>query len=544
MNQGHSLSTLCLHLFHKLGLIGHFGLDPAGCHSFFRLVESGYHANNPYHTALHAADVTQAIAVFSSQPKIAKHLTKLELLAALTAAVCHDLDHPGVNEKYLVSTGSHLAVLYDNRSVLENHHWRSAIACFIESGLARYLTDSQFSEFADLVRSMVLATDISRQQEFLKLLKHFLDTGDCDMALPPRRHFILQIAIKCADISNPCRLWPVSRLWSLRCCEEFFRQGDAERELGLPLTPFCDRFNCTVAKLQQGFYTIICEPLYKEWHRFLASPLSASLLTNLYTNQAIWEQEVMQQELIPAPEPMVMPEEETVQDQEIQSEDASIRAQQLLLLQSANSLKLTRRQSLPASDPFHRIFDQMIQPEVEQPRGTHLRRNYSLTDRRRSSLLRGLHVRSSLKPLRGRVSRPASVCLENPETGAGRTSSCRPLLQNKENPCLHSSYERLSRRRGSAPSNLVLADSLRVPLSATPPGLLRQQNSLSASNRRGSLPTDLLNDSLPKQLRSRVSGKGKGLLRRRSMGPELLNLVPGHQQAIKERQLVQKYINR
>jgi len=232
----------------------------------------------------------------------------------------------------------------------------------------------------------------------------------------------------------------------------------------------------------------------------------------------------------------------------------------------------------------------MIQPDVEQPRATHLRRNYSLTDRRRSSLLRGLHVRSSLKPLRGRVSRPASVCLENPETG-GRTSNwplqnkenqensmevstedhnnmdnipCNPLLHTlpdqdkatmeKENSCLHSSYERLTRRRGSAPSNLVLADSLRIPLSATPPGLLRQQNSLSASNRRGSLPTDLLNDSLPKQLRARVSGtvcnngggpgKRAGLLRRRSMGPELLNLVPQHQQAIKERQLVQKYINR
>jgi len=79
---GHSLSTLCLHLFHQLGLIRHFGLDPADCHSFFRLVEAGYHSANPYHTAMHAADVTQAIAVFISQPKIAKHLTKLELLAA------------------------------------------------------------------------------------------------------------------------------------------------------------------------------------------------------------------------------------------------------------------------------------------------------------------------------------------------------------------------------------------------------------------------------------------------------------------------------
>ena len=293
---------------------------------------------------------------------------------------------------------------------------------------------------------------------------------------------------------------------------------------------------------------------------------------------------MLQQELIPTAEPMVMPDEAEARQEE-QEKIKIEAASKVQLLQTTTSLKLTRRQSLPASDPFHRIFDQMIQPEVEQPRASHLRRNYSLTERRRSSLLRGLHVRSSLKPLRGRVSRPASVCLENPETG-GRTSNwplqnkenqensmevstedhnnmdnipCNPLLHTlpdqdkatmeKENSCLHSSYERLTRRRGSAPSNLVLADSLRIPLSATPPGLLRQQNSLSASNRRGSLPTDLLNDSLPKQLRARVSGtcnggKRAGLLRRRSMGPELLNLVPQHQQAIKERQLVQKYINR
>ena len=310
----------------------------------------------------------------------------------------------------------------------------------------------------------------------------------------------------------------------------------------------------------------------------------------LFQTQAIWEQEVMQQELIPAAEPMVMPDEAEAEQEEETKIKMETAGKVQLLQNTTTSLKLTRRQSLPASDPFHRIFDQMIQPEVEQPRASHLRRNYSLTERRRSSLLRGLHVRSSLKPLRGRVSRPASVCLENPETG-GRTNNwplqnkenqensmevsteehnnmdnipCNPLLHSlpdqdkaameKENSCLHSSYERLTRRRGSAPSNLVLADSLRIPLSATPPGLLRQQNSLSASNRRGSLPTDLLNDSLPKQLRARVSGtvcnngggpgKRAGLLRRRSMGPELLNLVPQHQQAIKERQLVQKYINR
>merc|ERR550525_1331023 len=120
-------------------------------------------------------------------------------------------------------------------------------------------------------------------------------------------------------------------------------------------------------------------------------------------------------------------------------------------------------------------------------------------------------------------------------TSCNNPNNLPDLLQDKvamekENSgTLHSSYERLTRRRGSAPSNLVLADSLRVPLSSctqqqqqqqqqqqvplsscTPPGLLRQQNSLSASNRRGSLPTDLLNESLPKQVRARVSGTSGG----------------------------------
>jgi len=565
---GHSLSTLCIHLFHSLGLISSFGMDPAEVFAFFRLVERGYHSGNPYHTSLHAADVTQAIAVFCTQPCIAKHLSQLELLAVLTAAVCHDLDHPGVNEKFLVSAGSHLAVLYDNVSVLENHHWRSAIACFVESGLTKYVTETQFAEFTDLVRSLVLATDISRQQEFLTQFRYFLDSSELDTSQLNHRHFVLQIAIKCADISNPCRTWPVSRLWSLRACEEFFRQGDSERDLGLLLTPICDRFNVTVAKVQVGFYRFVAEPLFKEWHRFLNCSLSEAMLKNLYSNQAVWEGEVLQEEINSVETPTQPEVEEHPQ--------IPVFAHQPPVQPKLSSLQ--RRLSLPATDPLHRMFDQMTQPDNELPRAAHLRRNFSLTDRRRSSLLRGLHNRSSLKPIRGRVSRPASVCLENTENiRLNRTLQSRenrlsdqycmdvsaeePMKCNtnsskpdslaadveKENNGLHSALQtRLTKRRGSAPSNLVLGDC-RIP-SNTPANIIKQQNCLSVTTRRGSLPSELLNNSLPKQLRNRVisnSGNGNkrpGLLRRRSMGPELLSF--GTNQFTKERQLVQKYLNR
>ena len=32
--------------------------------------------------------------------------------------------------------------------------------------------------------------------------------------------------------------------------EEFFRQGDREREIGLEISPMCDRYNATIEKSQ------------------------------------------------------------------------------------------------------------------------------------------------------------------------------------------------------------------------------------------------------------------------------------------------------
>ena len=537
-------------------------MDPSDVLGFFRLVERGYHSGNPYHNALHASDVTQAIHVYCQQAAILPHLSPLEVLAALVAAVSHDLDHPGVNEKFLVSTGSHLAVLYDNVSVLENHHWRSAVSCFIDSGLARYLTDSQFLEFTDLVRALILATDISRQQEFLTQFRYFLDKGELNLSLPHHRQFILQIAIKCADISNPCRTWNVSKLWSLRACEEFFRQGDLERELGLGLTPICDRFNVTVAKVQVGFYTFVVEPLFNEWDRFLSNDLSKEMLCHFRSNQTKWEEEVLHEDISVSVEFLEPEETEPIMETKTFHPPA--------LVSSAG-----RRMSLPCNDPLLRIFDQMTQPDADLPKAVHLRRNFSLTDRRRSSLLRGLYNRNSLKPGRGRMVRPTSVCLENSESKCTRT--LQPMENRLDSPTsmeycpedptstldlsehpadLHPPgekensgslwfYERLTKRRGSAPSNLVLGDSkVSNPLGSN---LLRQQNNLVLNVRRGSLPSDLLKESLPKQFRNRVltnngagNNKTKGLLRRRSMGPELLSLHQG----VRERQVMQKYLNR
>lgn len=55
-------------------------------------------------------------------------------------------------------------------SVLENHHWRSAIGCLLESGVAEQLTPYR-NELEFQIKDLILATDINRQQEFLTRFK-------------------------------------------------------------------------------------------------------------------------------------------------------------------------------------------------------------------------------------------------------------------------------------------------------------------------------------------------------------------------------------
>lgn len=59
---------------------------------------------------------------------------------------------------------------FQNTSVLENHHWRSAIGCLLESNVAEQLGACRL-ELEQQISSLILATDITRQQEFLSRFK-------------------------------------------------------------------------------------------------------------------------------------------------------------------------------------------------------------------------------------------------------------------------------------------------------------------------------------------------------------------------------------
>lgn len=56
--------------------------------------------------------------------QLAKSLTSYDLLLGLLAAATHDLDHPGVNQPFLIKTDHYLATLYRVRT-----HGSDSIPC-------------------------------------------------------------------------------------------------------------------------------------------------------------------------------------------------------------------------------------------------------------------------------------------------------------------------------------------------------------------------------------------------------------------------------
>lgn len=61
---------------------------------------------------------------------------------------------------------------------------------------------------------------------------------------------VLKNMVHCADLSNPTKTLLLYRQWTERIMEEFFRQGDKERERGMEISAMCDKHTASVEKSQ------------------------------------------------------------------------------------------------------------------------------------------------------------------------------------------------------------------------------------------------------------------------------------------------------
>ncbi|WKX91320.1 hypothetical protein Q1695_009844 [Nippostrongylus brasiliensis] len=258
VSEGHALKYVGFELFNRYGFMDRFKIPLVALENYLHALEQGYSKhNNPYHNVVHAADVTQSSHFMLSQTGLANSLGDLELLAVLFGALIHDYEHTGHTNNFHIQSGSNYALLYNDRSVLENHHVSSCFRLMKEDdkNIFNHLTRDEFRELRNMVIEIVLATDMSTHFVQIKTMKNML-------SLPEGidKNKALCLIVHACDISHPSKPWLLHERWTEGVLEEFFRQGDLEASMGLPYSPLCDRHTVHVADSQIGFIDFIVEP--------------------------------------------------------------------------------------------------------------------------------------------------------------------------------------------------------------------------------------------------------------------------------------------
>ncbi|OZC08947.1 Calcium/calmodulin-dependent 3',5'-cyclic nucleotide phosphodiesterase 1B family protein [Onchocerca flexuosa] len=258
VSEGHALKYVGLELFIQYRFFDRYKIPVQTLENYIAALEVGYSKhNNPYHNIVHAADVTVSSHFMLSQTGFATSLSDLDLLAVIFGAMIHDYQHTGHTNNFHIQTGSHFALLYNDRNVLENHHVSASFRLMKEEdkNILKRLSREEFRELRNLLIEIVLATDMSSHFAQIKTMK-------CMLSSPEGIDKIKAICliVHACDISHASKPWELHSRWTEGVLEEFFRQGDLEASMGLPYSPLCDRNTVHVADSQIGFIDFIVEP--------------------------------------------------------------------------------------------------------------------------------------------------------------------------------------------------------------------------------------------------------------------------------------------
>ena len=112
-----------------------------------------------------------------------------------------------------------------------------------------------------LMITCILSTDMSQHFSELNKLKTRIASSDYE---PKGKDKIstLSMLFHLADIANGTKSWLTCRKWTDLLFEEFFAQGDREREKKQPISYLMDRRTVNIAKSQIGFLDVIIAPAF------------------------------------------------------------------------------------------------------------------------------------------------------------------------------------------------------------------------------------------------------------------------------------------
>jgi len=270
--------------------------------NFIAITKNGYQSNLPYHNELHGVDVCQTLFSWFNFSGIAKafDLGYLDIISTYTAGLVHDFKHPGFNNSYLLNTRNELAIIYNDKSILENFHVSETFKVILkeENNIFSEFTIDEYKDIRKRMIEVILSTDMAVHFKSVSILKgkmDYLEIKDgknlnkliSNNSVFSDQQELINYIVHSADISHNVKEWCISEKWSGLIYEEFFNQGEMEKRLKMTVSMFCDRETTNIPKAQIGFIAAIICPTFELLIRLF--PNFNKIINNINKNNENWE---------------------------------------------------------------------------------------------------------------------------------------------------------------------------------------------------------------------------------------------------------------
>ncbi|EDO38644.1 predicted protein, partial [Nematostella vectensis] len=274
-----------LYMFDDLGIIDRWKIPRDTLIRFTLMVRKGYR-DPPYHNWTHAFTVAHFCYLLLKNSHMESKLQDIERMALFVACLCHDLDHRGTNNAFQVSSNSTLAALYSSEgSVMERHHFAQTVCILNSSGcnIFKNLTESEFEKVLDLIRYIILATDLSHHLRILKDINNMAkgrNKNEFEKVLDLIRYIILA-----TDLSHHLRI--LKDINNMAKGRNKNVPSLFEKVMGFTPMEMMDRERACIPKLQIDFLENIALPVYKVLHELL--PETKEVIDTVHKNMECWQ---------------------------------------------------------------------------------------------------------------------------------------------------------------------------------------------------------------------------------------------------------------
>mmetsp|Transcript_19710 Transcript_19710/g.34987 ORF Transcript_19710/g.34987 Transcript_19710/m.34987 type:complete len:1287 (-) Transcript_19710:14-3874(-) len=306
------------------------------CHSrFLEELQKGYSEPDavPYHNWIHAVDTAFSLRCLFSYVQAEQFLSQAERFALIMSAFAHNLGHPGVNNSYLIAKEDYLSTTYNDASVLQNN------SCALLFGILNQPSTNVFAhmpknlcrDMRQLCISAILHTDLAHhpsvvaelravylgKEEIFNMAKSMNIVGPAgqsehggkilvkragsvavtidDIAKERDAYFqnpevkltlrksLLHFVVACSSSTKP---WDVCHEWADLQFQEFFLQGDSEKDYRMPVQVLNDRVRVNVPYAQIQYITFFAaQPTVLMATMF---PSLRNMVAQLWENQERW----------------------------------------------------------------------------------------------------------------------------------------------------------------------------------------------------------------------------------------------------------------